>query len=90
MSMLPTKEENPDGLHRRYEVRMADGTPTDPDAVYFVLRLDPGGDDPEHIRTCRWAATAYAQAVLASPHSHPRLRRIGQELLELLGRLPRP
>ncbi len=29
-----------EGLYDKYEVRKRDGTPTDPNAVYFVLRLD--------------------------------------------------
>ena len=28
------------GLYRKYEVRKADGTPVDPHAIYFTLRID--------------------------------------------------
>ena len=48
--MLPTESENPNGLHARYIVTKASGEPCDPEAVYFVLRLDRGGDDPIHIQ----------------------------------------
>jgi len=67
-SPIPTQEENPTGLHQRYVVQKADGTPTDRNAVYFVLRLDGGGSDPEHIHACRKAAFTYAAAARHIPH----------------------
>src|SRR6187401_1233276 len=46
----------PPGLYNRYKVSKTDGTPIDPKAVYFVLRLDGHGHDREHIEACRIAA----------------------------------
>jgi len=43
------------GLYQKYIIEKADGSPTDPKAVYFVLRLDT---DP----AAREAASAYASA----------------------------
>jgi len=58
--MIPSKAENPNGLHQRYRVSKSDGSPVDPRAIYFVLRLDGFGSDPGHIAACRAAALAYA------------------------------
>jgi hypothetical protein len=72
MSQLPKREENPDGLHQRYNVTRADGT-YDPDAQYFVLRLDFGGD-MEHAMACRAAARTYI--AMAPPH----MKQVAAEL----------
>lgn len=37
--------------------------PVDKDAEYFVMRLDEGGKDYEHIRACRIGIHAYADAI---------------------------
>ena len=37
--------------------------PVDPGAEYFVMRLDMGGSDINHIRACRIAIKAYAEAM---------------------------
>lgn len=37
--MIPEQKDNPNGLHRRYNISKADGGPIDPTAVYFVLRF---------------------------------------------------
>ena len=53
------------GLYQRYKIQHmdpADG-PDDPNAVYFVLRLDNGRRDPIHIRACRIAALTYAKEI---------------------------
>lgn len=76
--LLPSAADNPTGLHRRYIVTKADGTPCDPDAFYFVLRLDSGGDDKQHIKACRAAARAYWTAIRESRLSH--LSILGAEL----------
>lgn len=49
---IPTKEESPDGLHQRYDISKKDGD-NDPDAEYFVLRIDGGGDDPIWQAACQ-------------------------------------
>jgi hypothetical protein len=61
--MLPTERQNPTGLHQRYIIRRANGKPIDPNAIYFVLRLDDGGKDPAHIKASRKAARAYAKVI---------------------------
>lgn len=77
--MIPTKSENPKGLHQRYKITKVDGSPTDPRAVYFVLRLDGFGDDPGHIRACREAALAYVR------EAPPWLLPVAEELRKLIG-----
>lgn len=56
---VPSQVENPKGFHGRYKVEHADGSPIDPNAVYFVLRIDKGGSDPVHVRACRKALKTY-------------------------------
>ncbi len=46
MSAIPPQADNPNGLHQRYVISHADGSPIDPLATYFVLRLDSHGRDP--------------------------------------------
>lgn len=60
---LKSEEENPQGLHRRYNVTKVSGEPVDQDAEYFVLRLDDGGDDEKHIEACRLAVIKYADTI---------------------------
>lgn len=85
--MIQSREEKPSGLHRRYNVTKADGTPCDPNAVYFVLRLDGGGDDLGHIDACRAAAKEYARQAINAPAGFAHLRHIGLDLLELVHRI---
>ena len=59
---IPSPSENPFGLHGRYIVSKADGRSTD-GATYFVLRIDSGGNDRDHIRACQEAAMAYCEAI---------------------------
>lgn len=40
--------------------------PVDPDAEYFVMRLDIGGSDPNHILACRKAIQVYANEIEAT------------------------
>lgn len=78
---IPTAASNRGGLHRRYSVEHADGSPTDPRATYFVLRLDRYCDDHDHLHACREAARAYG---LQRPGN-----RIGEELIALIDELDR-
>ncbi|MFA7254095.1 MAG: hypothetical protein WC107_06110 [Patescibacteria group bacterium] len=74
----------PLGLYQRYTVtktQPAQDGPGDPNAVYFVLRLDAAGKDPVHIRACQRAALAYAQEIR---HHIPRL---ADELVRLVAKL---
>jgi hypothetical protein len=57
---MTIKEERKRGKYDRYKITHIDGSPTDPDADYFVLRLDDGGSDPAHIEACRRAILMYA------------------------------
>ena len=62
MSKIPSKEENPEGLHRRYDVKKIYGGLTGKE-IYFVLRIDADGDDPEHLMACQAAARVYAHQI---------------------------
>ncbi len=59
MAVPPPIEMNPDGFHARYRVTKADGTPCDPGAIYFVMRLDNNGSDLKHIKACRAGIIKY-------------------------------
>lgn len=61
--MIPTKEENPNGLHLKYYISKVDGTPIDPEAEYFILRLDENATDLRHVNACRQAICTYAKAM---------------------------
>ncbi len=79
--MIPSKEDNPKGLHSRYHIQKIKGKefhryddnlqPTyrtvledvDPNAEYFVMRLDDGGKDKKHIDACRKAVLYYAELI---------------------------
>lgn len=67
MSRIPTQKENPNGLHGRYIIRKVDidgwEIDTDTGSEYFVMRLDEGGKDYEHIKACRIGVNAYADAI---------------------------
>lgn len=66
---LPTAEQDPHGYHRRYVVLHADETATDPQAEYFVLRLDADGA-VTHVAASKKALAVYADAIEGE---HPRL-----------------
>lgn len=61
--MIPTKEQNPNGLHRKYNIQKANGEQIEDGSEYFVLRLDSGGGDPVHIQACRDAILVYAEKI---------------------------
>lgn len=73
MNTVPSKTENPDGLHRRYKVEHEDGTPLDPGFEFFVLRLDESGE-PHHVRASRIAIQTYATAI------EPYIPKLAQDL----------
>lgn len=60
---LPSRKNNPNGLHTKYIITKADCTPTDPRAEYFVLRLDTYCEDPCHADACRKAVLTYANEI---------------------------
>ena len=60
----PTAEDKRDGLKPKYHITHVDGSPCDPRAKYFVLRLDfHKGCDEHHIGACRAAALEYADGI---------------------------
>ena len=76
MKHIPTQRQNPNGLHQRYRVQKIDKNgsirATDPSSEYFIMRLDEGGKDPEHIKACRIGVHAYADAI---EHKLPELAK---------------
>jgi hypothetical protein len=64
------------GLLPKYHVTKTDGSPVDPGAEYFCLRLDWGGSDPIHIAACRAAVRCYAEQI----QNH--LPALAQDLLQ--------
>ncbi len=63
MDAILSEAESPEGLHMRYIVTKANGDPVDPDAFYFVLRIDSGGDDRRHLKACHEAALVYCDHI---------------------------
>lgn len=61
MDKIPTIEQNPDGLHAKYNVERVDGKHI-PGAEYFVLRLDAGADTA-HRKACLHAMLTYARHI---------------------------
>ncbi len=82
---IPEMEENPEGLHRRYTVTKNNGEAVDPNAIYFVLRLDNGGRDKTHIRACREAAKAYVFSIYKQ--NPPAMVQVAEDLERLLVKL---
>jgi len=66
------------GWKRKYHLTKADGSPVDPQAIYFVLRLD---EDP----CARRALAVYADAVSVAGNPN-----FGAELARILDLLERP
>lgn len=50
------------GIQKKYLISHTDGSPVDPDAFYWVLRIDSGGD-PKHVAACRAAWRVYADEI---------------------------
>ena len=59
---IPEKTENPEGLHRKFNVTKADGSPVDPGAEYFLLRLDEDAD-PKYREASKLAILTFAGAI---------------------------
>jgi hypothetical protein len=57
------------------------GVPTDEGSEYFIMRLDTGGSDINHIKACRIGIHAYADAI--EPHI-PELAKDLRERYPLL------
>lgn len=94
MNKIPTQTKNPQGLHQRYHIkkivpiknpreygRQFKTIPCDEDSEYFIMRLDKGGSDIEHIKACRIVVHAYANAI---QHHLPELAKDLKERYPLL------
>ena len=68
MNKLPTKQENPEGFHHRYDITKVDGSPLDEGAEYIVLRVDRNGKDQIHAEAGRKAALTYAHILKQQNH----------------------
>jgi hypothetical protein len=79
LSDLREKSDNPEGLYRKYNITKADGSPCNPKAKYFVLRLDWNGSDKDHVEVCRMAARTYIR------NAPKRLQKVASELAEWIG-----
>lgn len=79
MNEIKTQQENPKGLHQRYIVSKSNGNPVDPNAEYFVLRVDLNGSDSKHIEACRKAVITYAKNI------REHLPKLAQDLIERYG-----
>lgn len=74
--VIPTKKENPEGLHEKYAIfHKQTGNPVRP-APRFILNLDDL-DDPGFAHACRMAAKEFAKRA----PSH--LKKVGEELTRL-------
>ncbi len=79
MASKKTAEENPKGLHQKYIVSYSNGKPVDPDAVYFVLRLD---GSHLHNWACRKAAEKWAACILAE--SDNSLTQTARDVMDMV------
>ena len=86
MTRIPTKKENPRGLYQKYRILKANGAPVDPEAVYFVLRLDRNCSDLAHLEACREAVRAYADEIGRQSNGE-HLADLACDLLDLLNRV---
>ena len=71
-SVIPKEPDKQRGLYQRYNVTKADGSEPDPDAVYFVLRLDRGGSDPGWSKLCRGAVMQMMREIAARGGKHTK------------------
>lgn len=60
--IIPNPKYNPNGNYRA-QTDTFSTAPVDPDAEYFVLRLDHNATNKEHLKACRIAINAYADAI---------------------------
>jgi hypothetical protein len=68
-----------DGLLEKYHITKADGSEVNPNAEYFVLRLDTQCPDYEHSIASRAAASVYASRI------EPSLPKLAKDLREKHG-----
>lgn len=61
--MTLNKENKKAGLYGRYIIGKSNGKPVDPNADYFVLRLDFGSGSTDYVKASRIAVLAYTNAI---------------------------
>lgn len=66
-NLIPSIDDNPEGLHKKYIITKLDGSPAP--GEYFVLRLDSEGD-PDHVHASTQAIRTYARNIR---HTLPKL-----------------
>jgi len=54
-----------EGLLNKYIIKKTNGKSIDPDAIYFVLRVDKKQKDKNHLQACIKALYAYANSIYA-------------------------
>jgi hypothetical protein len=62
MEPLKSKEENPNGLYRKYNITRTDGKPIPENAEFFILRLDAGAE-LSHMNASLKAMEVYAKEI---------------------------
>jgi hypothetical protein len=85
-TIIPSKEENPNGLHHKYIILKENGEPVDKDAIYLVLRLDNKCNDSHHLNACRDAAIQYCNSIsddLQATHLHQTALELYQLVIKL-------
>ena len=65
------------GLKHKYNLTKADGSPVDPDGIYFVLKLN--SKDPAHREASQRAALVYANRIQET------IPELAEDLRNLLG-----
>lgn len=60
--IVSNPDYNPNG-EWRYQRNLLKAVDTDPDAEYFVMRLDTRDNDINHIKACRIGIHAYADSI---------------------------
>ena len=51
------------GLYKKYNISKMDGSPVDPKAEYFLLRLDCHSNNPVFVAACRKAVLLLADEI---------------------------
>lgn len=72
-----------DGIRMKYIIHKADGSPCNPNACYFVLRLDSEGD-PDFVEACRLAMSVFADQI------DPSIPALASDIRACLTELDRP
>lgn len=80
------QHEEPDserGLYNKYIVSKSNREPIDPGAEFFVLRLDDGCNDKNHLAACRMAVLNYADYI------SPYIPQLSEDLIDRYSIMPR-